>query len=48
MGSPQYGQVSISTPTGMPHVWQDFWSVFSRFTGLGLKHIIAHPSFRTN
>ena len=41
MGSPQYGQVSISSPTGMPHVWQVRWSVSFRFTGLGLKHMVS-------
>ena len=40
-GSPQYGQALPSAPTGMPHVLQTFWSMFSLFTGLGLKHMVA-------
>ena len=46
MGSPQYGQLSISAPTGIPHVSQVTWSGFSfLFTGLGLKHmVVSSPS----
>jgi hypothetical protein len=47
MGSPQYGQVSLSGVTGMPHVWQVSASSLALFlfTGLGLKHmIVSFPS----
>ena len=42
MGLPQYGQVVISVPTGMPHVSQVTWSLLSfLFTALGLKHMVV-------